>query len=261
MRCTRAVFAGAVMVALLAVSPRKVDATDGRVELKQLPAVAKGVAALPRIAAPDTAGARINADLDKMDRGVRQYIRDCRKNSPKEWDWEREWSVAMRGPGYLSLNVTDNSDCGGPHPSSDQFVLVYDLKTGAQVRWPSLLSASAKVKQDDSDAQGSVASPVLTKLYLALRKKQLTGDDADPECDASLVGMDISYYLWPDAEHGALALKPADLPHVMLPCGDEVYLGDAEMRALGVPDAMRAAIKIAHDAQGATKQSGSSNSR
>lgn len=257
----KAVLAGTAMFALLAVPSRRVDAADGRVELKQLPAVTKDVAAMPRIADPDAAGARINTNLDKMDREVRQYMRDCRKNSPKDSDWQREWSVAMRGPGYLSLNVTDYSDCGGPHPSSDQFVLVYDLKTGAQVRWPSFLPASAEVKQDDLDAQGSVTSPVLTKLYLALRKKQLTGDNADPECDADLVGMDISYYLWPDAEHGSLALMPADLPHVMTSCADEVYLGDAEMRALGVPDAMRAAIKTAHSAQGATKQLGSSASR
>lgn len=237
-----------VLLAALVAPRYGVDAADGLVLLKQLPAVAKGVDSLPRIADPDAAEALINADLEKRDRKLRRDMRECRAEAGQNFDWERSVEVAMRGPRYLSLSVSDSYDCGGPYPPSVQAALVYDLKTGFEVNWRKLIPGT---KEGDP----GVSSRALTKLYIKLMAKKPARDMTAPDdCrDVFDDGDDMSFLLWPDAKHGALILQPSNLPHVMQACGDPADANDDDMRALGVPDAMRSAIKAAHEAEGATK--------
>ena len=94
---------------------------------------------MPLIADPvDDAERGINVALKRLDLNVLRAVKDC-----KGGDWERSVTVPMRGPGFLSLTITDSMFCkGSAHPDSGTFSIVYDLTTGKPVDWTQLLPAS-----------------------------------------------------------------------------------------------------------------------
>ncbi|WP_271025248.1 hypothetical protein [Rhizobium sp. RCAM05973] len=67
--------------------------------------VGKDIAAMPQLIAPvDDAEHRINTALKRLDLNVLKASKDC-----KGGDWQRSVDVAMRGPGFLSLVITDSA--------------------------------------------------------------------------------------------------------------------------------------------------------
>lgn len=152
-----------------------VAAAASPVELTAQPDVAPGVAAFPRIAAPSTPAAMsINQALAKADARVLVAAQSCKANvvaqgmeTAGEPDWERDITVAMRGPDYLALAANDFMACGGAHPDGEFVVLVYDVRTGKPVNWlrlmPKSMGATASLDQAGDDTNiGLVAAPVLT---------------------------------------------------------------------------------------------------
>jgi hypothetical protein len=200
--------------------------------------------ALPRIAAPDGAGVRINDALQKWDTNVEEEIQACRTNDPRKWFWERQVQVSMTGPAYLSILLKDFSYCLGPYPSTEEYALVYDLPTGKLVRWSMLLPAVSVM--DEETQSETVSSVGLTNIYLRERELTLTGADWEKECTEALSSSEWSFLLWPDGKDGALHMKPANLPHVIQTCGGAVALGDSSMRELGLSEKMRQAMEEAH---------------
>jgi hypothetical protein len=238
------VLAGGVGTSLKAV------AEDGRVRLTQPPPIRAKVMALPRIAAPDAVGIRINDEFNMQDADVKKEIKQCRSSDPRRWFWERQVQVMMKGPAYLSIFVKDSSSCGGPYPPSEEYALVYDLRSGMLVSWSMLLpgvNVAGDRKAPPTGIQGeAVSSIALTKIYLRERKFTLTGADWEKDCTEALSSTELSFLVWPDGDDGALHIKPADLPHVLQACGATVSLGDGQMRELGLSEEMREAIKTAH---------------
>jgi hypothetical protein len=206
--------------------------------------VAPQVEAFPRIAVPQDAQIpRINQALTAADARVLSSVQDCHAQlapaggDVKDGGWTRAIRVAMRGPRFLAMEALDSWYCGGSYPSTDNFVLAYDLRTGSPLNWerllPKALMQSATLDTaGDGTSLGVVASPKLTELCMQYAK-------LDPDCTAALHDTGLQFMLWPDAGHDGIAIGPTGLPHV-------IPLSVA--RGLGVSPGLLDAIDAAHKA-------------
>ena len=227
----------AILVASLAGVAR---ADDGSVGLTAPAALAKDVAAFPKLVAHDAIAGKINGALVKLDQRVRKARADCLKS--KDADWSRSIEVTMRGPRYLSYLVSDSLSCGGAHPDASSFALVYDLTTGAPVDWAKLLPKPVvETTSLDTAADGAkigvVASKTLTALYIAG-----LGKDVDPSCKDALSEADLTFVLWLDREAKGLAMQTVSLPHVVQACADTVTIDVAKLRELGAAPSLIEAL-------------------
>ena len=137
------------------------------------PQIRKAVAALPRIAAPNAAEEKINAALDRQDIWARKAAEGC---SGPEMYWKRVVEVTKSGPTLLSVLVSDSADCGGVHPFSETFPLVYDLRTGDAVRWdkvfPKGRAEEVNASSDDGMPWTTIRSKRLQSLYVTMYKSR-----------------------------------------------------------------------------------------
>ena len=241
-----------IAILALALGLAAASAHAQTVTLTAPPPLAKGMAGLPRIAAPVTpATTRINAALAKVDANWAAMIKDCRQQAGKDFDMERTVEVPMRGPGYVSVAITYEYDCGGAHPDSGVIGLSYSLETGAPVNWARLLPKTliddtSLDTAGDGTTVGLITSKALQKIYA---REALAGMPADARKDcADVVKQDgLTFQVWPDAKAGALMLAP-DLPHVVAACGDPQPVSVQTLKTLGVAAPLLAAIEAAHAA-------------
>jgi hypothetical protein len=218
-------------------------AADRAVHLVVPPPVHKDIAAMPQIADPaDDAERRINTALKRLDRSVLKASRDCKGDG-----WERSVEAPMRGPGFLSLTVTDSVFCdGNAHPDSGTFSIVYDLATGKPVDWTQLLPASltgtvALEEQGDGSKIVTLASKRLFELYLAgYRAGEAPSSDLD-ECRQAFLNTagdgPPGMMVWLDAKAGGLAVQ-VSLPHVEKACEEPVVIPATVLRAEGAQPAL-----------------------
>jgi hypothetical protein len=219
--------------------------------LTTLPDLAPGVAAFPRLAGASTAPAvAINKALAAEDALIPGNLSDCRSNlNPGDtMSWERAISVTMAGPEYLSISVSDNTDCGGPHPNSDMFALVYNLDTGKPVNWQRLMGKTVAGvgsldTADDGTSIGVLASPVLSKLFTAAVVK-----DGNPDCKDVLQGQDspLTFVIWPDAKGNGIELFAHGLPFAVAVCAGPEEIPAATLSSIGVEPDFLAALAAAH---------------
>jgi hypothetical protein len=205
--------------------------------------VGKDIAAMPQLAAPvDDAERRINAGLKRLDLNVLKASKDC-----KGGDWQRSADVAMRGPGFLSLVITDSINCdGSAHPDSSTMSIVYDLTTGQPVDWTHLLPATltgtvALAQQADGTKVVTLASKRLFDLYMAgYGAGEAPGSDLE-DCKQALLGEAADgppgMMVWLDAKGGGLALQ-LELPHAMTACEEQVVIPAAVLKTEGAQPAL-----------------------
>jgi hypothetical protein len=239
--------AGAALFAGLLLS---LPAAAQTVSMTRPPPLAKGMAGLPRIAAPITpATTRINAALAKVDSNWKGMIKDCHQQAGKDFDMERTVDVAMRGPAYFSVAITYEYDCGGAHPDSGVIALTYSLETGAPTNWTRLLPKSlVDSVSTDSAGDGTTVGLITSKTLQAIYAREaLDATDADgrSECKDVVTQDGLTFQVWPDAKAGALMLVP-DLPHVVAACGDPQPISAQTLRRLGVTAPLLPAIEAAH---------------
>jgi hypothetical protein len=205
-------------------------------ELVSGPQIRKGVAALPRIAAPNAAEAKINAVLDRQDLWVKKQAEAC---SGSHMFWKRVIEVTKSGPALLSVLVSDGADCGGAHPFDQTFPLVYDLRTGDAVRWNKVFpkGRAEEVSTDSGDGMPwiTIRSKGLQALYVANYKSH--GD-----CSIEVVAEVTEFHLYPDEKANALEIFPAGLPQAAHPCADSLALDAKELETLRVSQQWRDAI-------------------
>jgi hypothetical protein len=149
--------------------------------------------------------------------------------------WERTVAVTMAGPRYLSLLISDDTDCGGAHPETGVWALVFDLGDGAQVDWRRLLGArlAGKTETDDDPSGLKVIlqnSPRLYELYMAHYGRG--ADDADCRDAMEESPEPPSLALWLEAAKGGLAVKPV-VPHVVEACAVAIVIPAATLKAEG----------------------------
>jgi hypothetical protein len=202
------------------------------------------IAAMPQIADPsDEAERRINAALQRLDINVLKAADDC-----KGGDWTRVVDAPMRGPGFLSLVITDSYSCDdAAHPDASTASIVYDLASGKPVNWAHLLPPSLTGKQDLADEGGSkfvtLASKKLFALYMAgYTDGGATGQDLQ-QCKDALKesGDPPAANVWLDAKAGGLAVE-IELPHAVAACEDVVVIPADRLRAEGAQPALLKAL-------------------
>jgi len=211
----------------------------------------KDVDLWPLIAHPDDAAERrINATLTHLNGSFADRVRDClsgefawSKNSFEGGEWQRTAKVTMRGPRFLSMVASDGFYCGTAHPDDDLVVLVFNLETGEQVDWSALVpkSAGASLPKNvlgDEDGTPPLILPELQATYAA-------AEDPDSDCTGYFQD-ERPFVLWPDAESGTLVAEVAGLPHVALPCKNELNLTMEQARKLVFDESLLQAIEEAH---------------
>jgi hypothetical protein len=149
----------------------------------------------------------------------------------------------MRGPRFLSYLVSDSLYCGGAHPDSSSFALVYDLTTGNPVNWAKLLprpivETSSLDTAADGAQIGVVGSKTLTALYLGG-----LGEGQDADCKEALTAGDLNFVLWPDAKAKGLAIQTVSLPRAAQACADVVAIPAAKLRELGADTSLIDALE------------------
>jgi hypothetical protein len=204
--------------------------------------VARGVAALPRLAArPDDATAlRINRALAVVDDITRSAVPDCKQ-------WKRTITVPMLGPLYLSLLIHDDRFCGA-YPDTQLVSLVFDLRTGTPVEWKHIFPAEMIEKEDMTSNDGEayevdVTSPTLWSLYA-----QLLSSSGHDDCGSALSDMEqwTRLMLWPDAAANGVGMQAADLPHAVAVCRVPAIIPSDRLHELGVTSEFLEALDEAH---------------
>jgi hypothetical protein len=245
----RTVVVVALLIGALVIVPHA-HAADTPVDLKPMPAIAKGVAAFPRLTATDASAQKINRALDKLDKTVQTALKDCRANvdKPSDADFSRDIRVTMRGPAYLGFQITDNADCGGAHPNAGDMVMVYDLGTGAPVNWQRLLPKTmVQGTSTDTAIDGTTIAFVISKTLQSLfLKAEAASGPIDPECKDVLTDPKLALNLWPEAKAGGIAIEPGDLIHAIQACADTIVIPTATLRPLGINAGLLDAIDAAH---------------
>jgi hypothetical protein len=221
---------------------------------------------MPRIAEPrDDAERKINAALARLDITVRTAAAECRNEGRRRSWWERNIAVPMRGPRFIAYQITDNTFCGGAHPSVGTMAIAYDLATGAPVDWtallpPSLTGTVALSTEMDGTRMVTLSSKRLHALYLERyrpRESDANVDAADEDCREAVAhprGNDDPPLMtvWPDAKEGGLAVR-FEVAHAVQACVDDVVIPLATLRAEGAKPLLVEAIEKAH-AAGAKRQ-------
>ena len=204
--------------------------------LRQPPALAPGMASLPRLTADDPAARKINADLERTDREIKNYALPCNAE-PGSW-WYRETKVAFAGPRFLSLQAYNDTYCNGAaHPETFLETPTYDLERGEHVNWRLLLPAHLLAPQPQRfDLAVIKGSPGMVALYLGAVPSL-------PEDCRELVLSDVRYFrLWLGQKDGGLLVVPDDLSHADRACGDPAVFTASMLAKAGVAPALTDAL-------------------
>ncbi len=169
-----------------AQSPGNIATGRGsKINLERVQQLREDVDLWPLITHPKSdAELRVNATLTRLNNELSKSLRDCDEGvvefekgagEPVETkdDLTRSVEVTMRGPRLLSLVATDEFFCGGAHPDDDLTVLVFDLKSGIQVDWSTLVAKSAGASSPKNtlcNAGGTrpLILPQLQEMYMAM---------------------------------------------------------------------------------------------
>ena len=200
---------------------------------------------MPRLRDTSSSAARhINAALNAADHRLRGAVTDCaaqaHDNGASGSDYDRTVTVAMAGPRFLSLVVSDSAFCGSIHPNFQTVAFTFDLVTAKSVNWVKLLPAplietTTTEGAMDGAAMGLVRSKLLVKL------------DTDP---SEVCGMpeDAAFQLWPDAKERGIYFAWADPPHANENCGEPALLDLETLRHYGASPVLIQALTRARTA-------------
>jgi hypothetical protein len=203
---------------------------------------------------PSAAGgvARINGALDRAQQRMWANAKDCRDDS-NHLAVSRWIDVTMLGPRFFS--VVDHREYGcGLSPTESATPFVFDLETGRAVDWLRLLPPSFHAEgvldtEPGLGTLGLVQSGALSKLYVDAAE-----DGAEADCKHAFDGIQLNFYLWPDAGQRALLVDQAQLPDAQRACGSPLTLSLAQMRQLKFAPALVDALASADPPPARPKQ-------
>lgn len=212
----------------------------GVVAVRKLPDVAPGVAAMPRVVAGTgvtaAVAAVINGHLAALDTAVLKSRRECLQGTTADQDvlYTREVHVLLRGPRFLSLASSVDSNCGGPHLETEELDLTYDLETGRPVNWLAYLPAEATA---DTQKGGPRSTRVSYVVWPALNRLARLKTDQAPahDCKAQFAPdapMDYNTTLGHD---GKIVFSPVlEQAENANFCGLAIELDGAAARKMGI---------------------------
>ena len=163
--------------------------------------------------------------------------------APQDSAWTRVVAVDMQGPRFLALTATDSYDCGSLYPNDGiQMPLVYDLLSGRPVNWltyfPKGAIATLETSADGAKV-GLVVWSELTRRANAAASKECKDAFGDDETVGRAFGITLN------GKSGTLVARPADLPHALQACGEDVALPAGELRRLGFAPELVSALEAA----------------
>ncbi len=212
--------------------------------LTQQPALGAGHESLPRIATPlDVNTNRINAALAALDANWKESVDQCTGGDKAI---SRETAVARNASGFLAVSMAYEASCGGAYPASGTEYQTYDLTTGALADWSKLLP-KAGIVNGESDPEYPSNSFASAALQARLAQVAEANAGADPEwkdgCGTVYAMEDLTLQADFDPEKPVLRISPGALPHVAQACGDSLELKVDDLKALGAPERLIAAVK------------------
>ena len=228
-------------------------AAQQSIVLEHLPPIARRVSAMPRIAHPDKKQRRINAVLARYDQTLRRMLSSCKLDHGPPY-WDRIIAASMTGPEFLSFFIQDNYYCGGTHPDNERMSVVFDLRTGAQVNWETLLPSSltGTVRTENSATSTSsvtLKSARLYKLYLAGYSKPFQEGKDEASCDEIVRDRDPDdppeMQAWLDATHHGLVIQ-FETNHATQACVVPVVIPAQVLRAEGASERLLNALESHH---------------
>ncbi len=177
------------------------------VESFQLSGASPAIAAINR---------RLREPFDKAGEGWQWCLRNA---TPFGADYHDEVKARLVTTRWLSVNLFNESFCGGAHPNNSNQPLLFDRRTG-QVTDLYTWFGNANINREKVEGYTDTIDSLTGKLFeLVLKLHPRTGDK-DEEC-GDAVETASSWSLELRAE--GIAFTP-DLPRVVMACGDEVVL-------------------------------------
>jgi hypothetical protein len=217
--------------AMMVLTANTTHADDLVPEVILSPPLPNGLGALPRLAGHGTAVDRINAELQRRDQ---IWAEDGCVATPTDPDseTEREAELTHVSPQFLSIIEFTGGYCAGAaHPFHDTRYLTFDMKSGNETDWNTLLPGGLV-----ADGHPSAA---LLDFYLSATEPAVPA--VAEEC-ADFVS-DARFTFWLDDDKHALGLAPVGLPYIATPCENEAFLDLATLERFGFPrrliDALR----------------------
>ncbi len=216
--------------------------------------IARPDGSLPMLLSPITpATNRINAVITKANKAWAQFEKDCRGTvSHADFEATRSAHVAMNGPRYLSLVISEEWNCPGtPHPDHDTVALVYDLQTGRPLDWTTMLPARllSRLHVEEAGCCGPkiafLSSPDLDRLYVRTLKATERDTQRWSNCSDAINDASLDFVAWPDAKQNGVVLQPV-LAHAVAACADEALVSVSNLRSLGAAERFVRAIEEGH---------------
>jgi hypothetical protein len=219
--------------------------TAAALQIVQGKPLKKGIDAMPELADASTPTAqKINAVMKNSDAQALSNLKDCKS-------YTRSVQPTMLGPRYFSVWMNESWDCGA-HPTVALSATLFDLNTGDAVDWTKLVNSPGVKNDGDPGAVAQVGQPLaliepaLTAAYMKWDATQ----DGFSECKDAFFDPQ-AFTIWPDAKSGTLIVEPADLPHVVQACANDMTLTVKEAKSLGFSAELLAAVAAAHQLPGA----------
>ncbi len=232
-RLATAVLAAGLMLgtaAPLPLSPAHAKPSEELVSLVWPHSTSEKLGTMPRLRDTASSAARhINAALNAADHRLRGAVIDCAAQAHDDGasgsDYDRTVTVAMAGPKFLSLVVSDSAFCGGIHPNFQTVAFTFDLATGRTVDWVKLLPAPLiEATTTEGAMDGATMGLVRSKLLVKL--------DTDPS-EGCGMPEDAAFQLWPDAKERGIYFAWADPPYANENCGEPALLDVETLRRYG----------------------------
>lgn len=217
--------------------------------------LAPKVAATPRLAGSDEAAAHFNDDMASLDAQGLEDREACLTAEIGEPWWERSAISPMTGPRFVTVQVRTGYNCGTAHPWTDEINLTYDLQTGREIDWASVLPPrmlDQPLAAREPTDRSSLRSPFLAAWYQRQVLSRFEGDEAAREqcaralSDEALQG--VGLVLWLDAEEDGLMVQITGVDYFDTVCLNPEVVSTDELRRLGASPVLTDAIAAAHAA-------------
>ncbi|MGQ3066650.1 MAG: hypothetical protein ACT6SD_11765 [Brevundimonas sp.] len=202
----------------------------------------------PRLTGPGVDG--INSALEAIDGQAQARRADCLAAAGEVASWIRTVWTPYVGPRFLTVAVSDQTNCGGAHPNDEITYYTFDRMLDDvpdwATLWPGVLVSVANPGGGGLAAR--TGSPALWTWYVdAVRRDASINPELKRMCMDRLgpasEGEDLA--IWLDGASGGLGMKLSDLPRAAAACGFVQIMPADEMGRLGASDALLRELRAA----------------
>lgn len=159
---------------------------------------------------------RLREPFDNADEGWRWCLRNA---GPFGADYHDEVEARLVTTRWLSVNLFNESFCGGAHPSSSNQPLLFDRRNGSVADLYTWFG-DADINREKVEGYSKTIDSLTGKLFEVVLKMHPRAGDKDDDCGEA-VETASSWSL--ELRTEGIAFTP-DLPRVIMACGDEVVL-------------------------------------